>query len=77
MPHRQKADRIEPVWTIRRTPLLFASGAVFIGSTAVLLTCMLYDRSSGLALGLPAVWQGVAYAILLPLCTKRAASRLH
>ena len=72
MPHRQKADRIEPFWTIRRTPLLFASGAVFIGSTAVLLTCMLYDRSSGLALGLP--WQGVAYTILLPLSTKRAAS---
>ena len=74
-PYWLQEERIEPFWTIRRTPVLFTTGILLVAAPAALVGYLLYDLNAGLAIGLQTGLQAVGFTYVFRTCRQKAEMR--
>ena len=66
---------VGPWETMRAVPTAYASGLLAIWSGVALTMALLYDHHPGVAIGVQAGFQGVAYVALHRICKRRARAK--
>ena len=74
-PYWLQEERIEPFWTIRRAPLLFTVGILFVAATAGLIGYWVYDLNRWLAMGLQVGLQAVGFSYVFAKSRQKAESK--